>query len=211
LGADPQGAHAHDAERAQARQHGGAGAGSDDARGEYCKGFGAAGYINRREFDHWGTPPHWTDAAGQRTWTASARAFGAKIWEIVGERKNPAIVVEHPGESTVPTSIFACERGGMVVICAGTTGYSATVDLRYHWVQQKRLQGSHGSNDEQANAYNDLVTRGVIDPALGRVQRFEEIPQIHYEMGEGIEVFGNRAVLVGAAEPGLGRKSHEEP
>lgn len=177
---------------------------SDDARGEYCLRYGAQGYINRKEFDHWGIPPHWTDTAGQQAWSRSARAFGSRIWDIVGERRNPAIVVEHPGEATVPTSIFVCDRGGMVVICAGTTGYSATVDLRYHWVQQKRLQGSHGTNDEQARAYNDLLRSGAIDPALGEVGQFTDIPRIHYEMGEGIEVFGNRAVLIGAPEPGLG-------
>ena len=38
----------------------------------------------------------------------------------------------------------------MVVICAGTTGYNATLDLRYLWMRQKRLQGSHFANDEQA-------------------------------------------------------------
>ena len=47
----------------------------------------------------------------------------------------------------------------MVVICAGTTGYNADVDLRYLWMRQKRLQGSHFANDEQANAFNDLVAR----------------------------------------------------
>jgi crotonyl-CoA carboxylase/reductase len=177
---------------------------SDDERGEYCVRLGAAGYINRREFDHWGIPPHWEDAAGQKAWMAGARAFGKKIWDIVGERRNPAIVFEHPGEATIPTSIFVCERGGMVVICAGTTGYSAMVDLRYLWVQQKRLQGSHGTNDEQARAYNDLVRQGKIDPCLGQLVRFEEIPEAHYQMAEGIEVFGNRVALVGAKEPGLG-------
>ncbi len=55
-----------------------------------------------------------------------ARAFGAALWEAVGERKSPRIVFEHPGEDTVPTSIFVCDTGGMVVICAGTTGYNAT-------------------------------------------------------------------------------------
>jgi crotonyl-CoA carboxylase/reductase len=92
----------------------------------------------------------------------------------------------------------------MVVICAGTTGYSATVDLRYQWVFQKRLQGSHGTNDEQAYAYNDLVCRGVVDPALGEVVPFGDIGRAHYEMGEGTEVFGNRVALVGAPTTGLG-------
>jgi crotonyl-CoA carboxylase/reductase len=94
----------------------------------------------------------------------------------------------------------------MVVICAGTTGYSAVVDLRYHWVRQKRLQGSHGTNDEQARAYNDLVVGRVVDPCLGKLYRFEEIPDAHAEMELGVDVFGNRVALVGASAPGLGRQ-----
>ena len=173
-------------------------------KGEYCVGLGAAGWIDRTEFDHWGIPPHWTDGSGQKAWTAAAREFGKKIWEILGERRNPTIVVEHPGEATIPTSIFVCEAGGMVVICAGTTGYSAMVDLRYHWVRQKRLQGSHGTNDPQAHAYNELVRAGKIDPCLGRLLTFEEIGRAHQDMDEGRLGLGNAAALVGAPEPGLG-------
>ena len=93
----------------------------------------------------------------------------------------------------------------MVVICAGTTGYSASVDLRYHWVRQKRLQGSHGANDEQAMAYNQLVYDSKINPCLGEVYLFEEIGQAHADMEAGKVVFGNRVALVGAPEKGLGR------
>jgi crotonyl-CoA carboxylase/reductase len=180
---------------------------SDDERGGYCTKLGAVGYVNRREVSHWGTPPHWDDAAGQKEWIAGARAFGAKVWDALGERANPRIVFEHPGEHTIPTSVFVCDGGGMVVICAGTTGYSAVVDLRYQWVRQKRLQGSHGTNDEQARAYNNLVAAGTIDPCLGKLYRFEEIPDAHDEMERGVDVFGNRVALVGAARPGLGRRS----
>ncbi|MGH2608691.1 MAG: crotonyl-CoA carboxylase/reductase, partial [Tepidiformaceae bacterium] len=119
--------------------------------------------------------------------------------------RNPSIVYEHPGEDTVPTSMFVCEQGGMVVICAGSTGYSAMVDLRYLWVRQKRFQGSHGSNDEQARAYNDLVRQRIIDPCMGRVLRFEEIGQAHQDMKDGTAAHGNTAILVGAPEPGGGR------
>jgi crotonyl-CoA carboxylase/reductase len=179
---------------------------SDDERGEYCKKLGAEGYINRREFSHWGIPPHWTDAARQKEWSSACRAFGKAIWDVLGERRNPNIVFEHPGEETIPTSIFVCEAGGMVVICAGTTGYAALVDLRYHWVRQKRLQGSHGTNDEQAAAYNQLVLDGKIDPCLGDVYAFEDIGKAHHDMEQGEVVFGNRVALLGAPEPGLGRK-----
>lgn len=179
---------------------------SDDERGEYCKSLGAAGYINRKNFSHWGIPPHWSDVEGQKEWLAGCRAFGKAIWEVIGERRSPEIVFEHPGEATIPTSIFVCEAGGMVVICAGTSGYTASVDLRYLWVRQKRLQGSHGANDEQARAYNQLVYDRKIDPCLGKVYKFEEIGQAHYDMEQGKPGFGNRVALVGAEKPGLGRK-----
>jgi crotonyl-CoA carboxylase/reductase len=175
-------------------------------KGEYCVGLGAAGFIDRTEFDHWGTPPHWTDGPGQKEWTTAARAFGGKIWEAVGERRSPAIVFEHPGEDTIPTSVFVCDAGGMIVICAGTSGYSAVVDLRYHWVRQKRLQGSHGTNDPQAIAYNDLVREGAIDPCLGKVSGFDEIGEVHQQMAEGRLPFGNAAILIGAPAIGLGAK-----
>jgi crotonyl-CoA carboxylase/reductase len=178
---------------------------SDEERGAYVERLGAVGWINRNDFDHWGIPPHISDTAGQKAWTAGARAFGKRIWDIVGERRGPAIVVEHPGEATVPTSIFVCEPGGMVTICAGTTGYEAVVDLRYHWTRQKRLQGSHGTNDEQAYAYNELITSGAIEPGLGRVISFDDIPDAHSRMGRGVDVFGNVVALVGASDPESGR------
>lgn len=179
---------------------------SDDERGEYAMKYGAIGYINRSDFNHWGIPPRVDDAAGQREWTAGARTFGKRIWEIAGTRQDPAIVFEHPGAATVPTSIFVCQPGGMVIICAGTTGFDAMVDLRYHWTRQKRFQGSHGTNDEQAIAYNQLVVDGKVDPVLGRTIPFSELGQAHAAMGRGENVQGNVSILVGAATPGLGRE-----
>lgn len=178
---------------------------SNQERGEYCLKLGAAGYINRLDFSHWGVAPHWTETEKQKVWTNNARAFGKAIWDVLGERRNPNIVFEHPGEATIPTSLFVCETGGMVVICAGTTGYTASFDLRYHWVRQKRLQGSHGTNDEHAAAYNQLVIQGKIDPCLGKVYSFEETGQAHYDMDQGKPGFGNRTILVGAGRAGLGR------
>ncbi len=174
---------------------------SDDERGAYAVERGAIGFINRSDYDHWGIPPRVDDAEGQAVWLKSARAFGKRIWEIVGERRDPAIVFEHPGAATVPTSVMVCEPGGMVVICAGTAGFDAMVDLRYHWTRQKRFQGSHGTNDQQAIAYNELVRAGRIDPCLGRTVAFGELPRVHEQMGRGEDVFGNAVALVGAQDP----------
>jgi crotonyl-CoA carboxylase/reductase len=176
---------------------------SDEEKGRWCESIGAVGFIDRRQFDHWGMPPHWTDADGQKRWTAGARAFGKAIWDVLGERRNPNIVFEHPGQDTIPTSNFVCERGGMIVICAGTTGYDTMVDVRYLWYLQKRYQGSHLFNDDQAIAFNDLVREGKVTTTLGHTYRYDEAGHVHQLMGDGQLPEGNVAVLINAPGPGL--------
>lgn len=170
---------------------------------DYCKKLGAVGCIDRKDFNHWGMLPHWKDNEKYNAWLSGARAFGKAIWDALGEKKSPNIVFEHPGEDTVPTSIFVCETGGMVVICAGTTGYNATIDLRYHWMRQKRFQGSHFANDDQAIGLNNLVLEGKVDPCLGQVFEFNQTGQCHQLMYENKHPSGNMAIMVNAKKKGL--------
>ena len=86
----------------------------------------------------------------------------------------------------------------MVVICAGTTGYNATVDLRYLWMRQKRLQGSHFANDVQAQGITELVRAMKVDPCLSRTFDFDELPAAHQLMFENKHPHGNMAIRVGA-------------
>jgi crotonyl-CoA carboxylase/reductase len=177
---------------------------SDDAKRQFCLDAGAVGVINRNAFDHWGRMPDTADARAYGDWAKGARAFGKAIWDALGERASPRIVFEHPGEATLPTSGFVCATGGMVVICAGTTGYNVTMDLRYHWMRQKRLQGSHLSNDEQAAAVTRLVAEGRVSPCLSRTYGFDDLPECHQLMLDNKHPYGNMAVLVNAPRPGLG-------
>jgi crotonyl-CoA carboxylase/reductase len=176
---------------------------SSEEKAEFCRKLGAVGVIDRTEFEHWGMPPHWTDGDAYARWLEGAKAFGNALWDAVGERRSPRIVFEHPGEDTIPTSIFVCDTGGMVVICAGTTGYNAVSDLRYLWMRQKRLQGSHFANDEQSLAFNQLVIDGRIEPCLSRTFGFDEIGLAHQLMGENQHPEGNMAALVSAPREGL--------
>ena len=137
-------------------------------------------------------------------WFKGVRAFGKALWEAAGGKVSPTIVFEHPGEATLPTSGFLCATGGMIVICAGTTGFNVTMDLRYHWMRQKRFQGSHLSNDEQAAAVNQLVIDGKIDPCLSKTFPFDDIGNAHQLMLENRHPYGNMAALVNATEPGQG-------
>lgn len=178
---------------------------SGDDKVDYCMKLGAKGCINRKDFDHWGMLPHWKDAVGYANWLKGVRSFGSKFWEVLGEKRQPTVVFEHPGESTIPTSMFVCETGGMVVICAGTTGYNATVDLRYLWMRQKRVQGSHFANDEQAYAMNELALDGKLDPCMSKAFPYEDLPTAHQLMHDNLHPHGNMAVLIGAPDFGLGK------
>jgi crotonyl-CoA carboxylase/reductase len=176
---------------------------SGDSKNEFCTNLGAVGVIDRRKFDHWGKLPRWSDELEYGVWLKGARAFGSAFWTALGEKKNPTIVFEHPGETTLPTSCFMAETGGMVVICAGTTGYNATLDLRYHWMRQKRLQGSHFANDDQARGVNQLVIDRKVDPCLSRTFAWDETAACHQLMRDNQHPSGNMAILVNAPRPGL--------
>ncbi len=176
---------------------------SDEAKRQYCLDRGAIGVINRSDFEHWGPMPD-TESADYGAWVKGARGFGKALWDAVGERVSPRLVFEHPGEATLPTSGLVCATGGMVVICAGTSGYNVTLDLRYHWMRQKRFQGSHLSNDAQAAEVNRLVAEGKVDPCLSQTFSFDEIGEAHQLMHENRHPYGNMAALVNATEPGTG-------
>ena len=179
---------------------------SSEQKGEYCKRLGAVGYVDRTKFSHWGVPPAW-DSPEWKTWFEGAKAFGKAIWDVLGEKTNPRIVFEHPAQDTVPTSNFVCDRGGMIVICAGTSGYDTMIDVRYLWFLQKRYQGSHLFNDEQAAAFNDLVRARKIETTLGHTYDYGETGEAHALMGEGKLPEGNVSVLVSAPERGLGKRA----
>ena len=177
---------------------------SDEDKREFCIQKGAKGVINRNNFNHWGPMPD-TSSEEWKDWMKGARAFGKAIWDALGERRNPKIVFEHPGESTLATSDFVCDLGGMVVICAGTTGYNITMDLRYHWMMQKRFQGSHLANDDQARDLNELVIAKKVDPCLSSTYDFNYIGNAHQLMHENKHPYGNMACLVNATEKGKGK------
>ncbi len=175
---------------------------SSDEKGEFAKSLGAVGYINRKDFSHWGIPPH-SSSPEWKDWFDGAKAFGKAIWDVLGERTSPRIVFDHPGEDTIPTSIFVADRGGMVVICAGTSGYDTMVDVRYLWFLQKRYQGSHLFNDQEAAAFNELVRDGAIATTLGHTYAYDETGLAHKQMGDGALPEGNVTVLVNAPTSGL--------
>ena len=176
---------------------------SSQERAEHCMKLGAKGTINRTEFKHWGRLPDLNDEVAFTGWLREVRRFGQAFWKALGARRAPKIVFEHSGEQTMPTSMYVCDNAGMVVTCGGSTGYAADVDLRFLWMRQKRLQGSHFANLAQCHAITHLVAEGHIDPCLSWTGGFDEIGKAHQMMADNRHPPGNMAVLINAPRPGL--------
>ena len=152
---------------------------SEENKRDFVLSLGAKGVINRKDFNCWGQMPT-VNSPEYKEWLGEARKFGKAIWDITGKGVNVDMVFEHPGEATFPVSVLVVKKGGMVVICAGTSGYNLTLDARYLWMNQKRVQGSHFANLKQATrgepadagaAARPLHVRGLplgADPAGAR-------------------------------------------
>ena len=108
---------------------------SEDDKIDFVRQLGAKGVINRKKFNCWGQMPV-VNTPEYNNWMKESRKFGGAIWETTGKGNNVDCVFEHPGESTFPVSVLVVKRGGMVVICAGTTGYNLTMDARYLWMSR---------------------------------------------------------------------------
>jgi crotonyl-CoA carboxylase/reductase len=174
---------------------------SDDSKVDFVLSMGAKGVLNRKNFNCWGQLPK-VNGPEFNDYMKESRKFGKAIWEHTGG-KDVDIVFEHPGESTFPVSVFVTKRGGMIVICAGTTGFNLTMDARFLWMRQKRVQGSHFANLAQASAANQLVIERRIDPCMSEVFGWDQIPMAHEKMLDNKHLPGNMAVLVSSPLPGL--------
>src|SRR4051812_6599320 len=154
---------------------------SSDEKGGLVEQLGAVGYINRNEF-----------AGMMRTGDESAdeekerfkvsRGFAKRVKEILGDA--PDIVFEHVGQATFPTSVFTVKPFGKVVICAGTTGYNLDFDVRYLWMRQKQIIGSHFANAYECTRANELMAEGKIRPVLWQAMGFEGVPEAHQLLRE---------------------------
>jgi crotonyl-CoA carboxylase/reductase len=136
-----------------------------------------------------------------------SRAFGKRVKEILGDA--PDIVFEHVGQATFPTSVFVVKPFGKVVICGATSGYNLDFDVRYLWMRQKQILGSHFANAYEATRANALIEQGLIRPVLWRTMGFEGVAEAHQLMKENKHL-GKISILVGAESEGLG-KAEEGP
>ncbi|HVA22672.1 MAG TPA: crotonyl-CoA carboxylase/reductase [Candidatus Micrarchaeia archaeon] len=173
---------------------------SSDEKAALTRALGATAAINRSEFDLVKRPGESADQ--QRHRITEMRRFGKRIRELTGGR-DVDIVFEHVGSATFPTSVFVCSRFGKVVICGATAGYNLEFDVRYLWMRQKSIIGSHFANAYECQQANELIVQRKIQPVVGDVFPFEEVPRAHQVMRHNQHA-GKMVILVGAGRRGVG-------
>jgi crotonyl-CoA carboxylase/reductase len=161
---------------------------SSEDKADLCRRLGAHAVINRRDYAL-------VDDGGQPN-LDEVKRFGKSVREATGG-VDCDIVFEHVGSATFFTSVFVCRTFGKIVTCGATSGFSLTFDVRYLWMRQKTIIGSHFANAYQAFRANQLIDQRKILPVLSRTFAFEDCPEPHQMMRENAHL-GKMVVLVGA-------------
>jgi crotonyl-CoA carboxylase/reductase len=174
---------------------------NSDEKGALVQQLGAKGFINRNEFAGMMRKGGETPEEEKARFKESRR-FGKAVSEILGGA--PDIVFEHVGTATFPTSVLTVKPFGKVVICAGTTGFNLDFDVRYLWMKQKEIVGSHFANAYECLKANELIESGAIRPVLWRTLGFDGVAEAHQLMKDNKHA-GKISILVGAEREGLGK------
>jgi crotonyl-CoA carboxylase/reductase len=174
---------------------------SSEEKGELVKQLGAIDFINRNEFAGMMRKGGESPEEEKERFKVS-RAFAKRVKEILGDA--PDFVFEHVGQATFPTSVFVVKPFGKVVICGATSGYTLDFDVRYLWMKQKQIIGSHFANAYECMRANQLMTNGKIRPVLWRVMGFEGVAEAHQLLHENKHL-GKISILVGAEDEEAGQ------
>ena len=103
-----------------------------------------------------------------------------------------------------PPRVLVVKPFGTVVICGATSGHTLDFDVRYLWMRQKRIIGSHFANAWECHRANELIEAGKVRPVLWRTLGFDQVAEAHQLMYENKHL-GKIAILVGAESEGLGK------
>jgi crotonyl-CoA reductase len=174
---------------------------SNPHKAAICRAMGAEAVIDRSADGY----RFWKNEQEQdpREW----KRFGSRIRELTGG-EDVDIVFEHPGRETFGASVFVARKGGAIVTCASTSGYTHEYDNRYLWMSLKRIVGTHFANYREAWEANRLIAKGKIHPTLSRTYPLAEAGQATYDVHRNLH-HGKVGVLGLAPREGLGVRDPE--
>ncbi|MFL5816672.1 MAG: crotonyl-CoA carboxylase/reductase, partial [Conexibacter sp.] len=174
---------------------------SSAEKGELVKQLGAVDYIDRNDFKGMMRKGGETPEEEKARFKESRR-FCKDVEQKLGGA--PDIVFEHVGRATFPTSVLCVRPFGRVVICGATSGFQLDFDVRYLWMRQKQIIGSHFANAWEATKANELIEQSLVRPVLWKTMGFEGVADAHQLLRDNKHL-GKIAILVGATEEDQGK------
>lgn len=139
--------------------------------------------------------------AGTDEKLAKAREIGAS--EVINHRTHDVgdevrrltakrgvdIVIEHVGVATWEQSLKSLTRGGRLVTCGATTGYDATIDLRFLFTRQYTVMGSYMGTKAELNRAAQFFFAGQLRPVVDSTWPLSRAADAHRRLEKG-EHFG---------------------
>src|SRR6267142_3677760 len=104
--------------------------------------------------------------------------IAAEVKRITGKR-GVDVVIEHVGVATWPKSLESLATAGRLVTCGATTGFDASLDLRYLFAKQWSLLGSFMGTMGELHQVLKFVFRKQIRPVIDGVYPPAEIRAAH--------------------------------
>ena len=142
---------------------------SNKAKANYCEKLGCKFIINLEEIGI----KNFILENGEPNYL-SWKKFKNQIFSLI--KTDVDVVFEHIGRDTLGLSIYLLKKGGKVPICAASSGYLSTIDLRYLWMDVKQIIGCHFANFDEIKKSNELVQSGKIKTTTDTIIEFDHIP-----------------------------------
>lgn len=170
---------------------------SSTAKAQLAEALGCDLVLNRQEIGESGTAESAVRKDHKQMRDRIRERFGA----------DPDHVFEYSGRETFNASVWLAKRGGSVVTCGSSTGYTHEYDNRHLWMKLKRIIGSHGGNYQEAAESTCLLEKGVVAPALSSLFTLETAAEAARLVQLNGHV-GKVGVLCLAPREGLGVSDH---
>jgi NADPH:quinone reductase-like Zn-dependent oxidoreductase len=120
--------------------------------------------------------------------------FVAEVKRLMN-KKGVDIVIDHVGGEVLAKSIIAAARGGCVVTCGATAGFTPAIDLRHVFFRQVRLLGSTMGSKGDLFEILRHVEAGLLKPVVDSVMPLWDVKKAH-TMLEERKAFGKIVLTV---------------
>jgi NADPH:quinone reductase-like Zn-dependent oxidoreductase len=118
----------------------------------------------------------------------SAQDLVAEVKRLTGGR-GADVVIEHVGGDVMTASIVAAARGGRIVTCGATSGFTPKIDLRHVFYRQIEILGSTMGPKGSLFTILEHVRGGRLHPVVDRVLPLWDAAEAHRVL-EAKESFG---------------------